>query len=280
MRLAMVRTLAASAVVLALGALTPAGEEPRPEHGKINTADPSPVDPGSFEIEAGYAHVRSRRLWDRDGDSQSRRLLEECSASLAATAGVIENLDVTVAGCYDWLRDNEGDPDAGEHFGDLALGARYRFLNDGGRRLEAAWLGGLTAPAGSRTCRRELGTSQECWSLDQSLVVTKDWGRWTANAEAGYSLPFGEHRDDSRGVLSANLAAGCQVLGWLQPEAEFNYAREILRNAGDPEVLAGTAGLVMPLGEALRVNAGVQQGLWGRNADRATTFLLAIKVAF
>jgi hypothetical protein len=44
------------------------------------------------------------------------------------------------------------------------------------------------------------------------LAVTKDWGRWTANADVGYSLPFGNRRGDARGLLTGNVALGYQAL--------------------------------------------------------------------
>ncbi len=270
---------------------TSGGDEEKagPEHGKINTADASPVDPGRFEVEASYFYSRSKRLWDRDEDTQKRELTREHCVGLAVTAGVAENLDLNISSCYSWLRDDENDydetdgelgPRHGDHFGDLDFGARYRFLNDEKNNLEAAYIAGFTAPTGSGNCRREIGTSQEFWSFNQSLVVSKDWGKWTANAEAGYSLPFGEHRDDSRGVLCGNLAVGYQVLSWLQPELELNYEREFDREEYDPELIAGTAGLVMPVSDSMRINIGVQEGMWGRNTDKATSFFLGIKFAF
>ena len=279
--------------VVALAALwagaAVAGEEAPPEHGKISTADASPVDPGRFEVESSYFYSRARRCWDDDGDSRRREPTREHCVGLSVTAGVWENLDLNVSSCYRWVRDDENDydeddselgPRSGDHFGDLKFGGRYRFLKNDEHNLEMAYIAGFTAPTGSGNCRQEIGTSQEFWSLNQSLVVTKDWGCWTANAEAGYSLPFGENRDNSRGVLSGNLAAGYQVLSWLQPELELNYSREYLDRGDEPEVLAGTAGLVMPLNDRLRVNFGVQEELWGRNTDQATSFFLGIKWAF
>jgi hypothetical protein len=145
---------------------------------------------------------------------------------------------------------------------------------------EAAYIVGLNIPTGSSTDSGSLGTSQEFWSWGNTLVMTKDWGSWTANADVGYSLPFGGKRGTAQGTFSANLALGYQVLPWLQPEMELNYARDFV-DEGDPgENLAFTAGLVMPISDLLRVNLGVQQSIWGRNSDQTTGFILAVKLAF
>ena len=45
-------------------------------------------------------------------------------------------------------------------------------------------------------------------------------------------------------------------------------------------MLATTVGLVMPVNERIRENTGVQQGLWGRNSDKATSLYAAVKLAF
>jgi len=259
------------------------------EHGKINTGDATPVEPGHYEVQTGCSYSRSKRLWDRDGDTQGRALTREHSVSLELAAGVADDFDVGIASSYDWLRDDENDyddadgelgPRRGSHFGDLGFGARWRFLNLENRSLQMAYIAGFTAPTGSHDTSREMGTSERFWSFDQSLVATKDWGRWTANAEAAFSLPFGEHRDDDRGTLGLNLAAGYQALTWLQPELEVNYEREYERNEYDPETISGTAGVIMPLTGMVSVKAGAQQGLWGRNADKAATLTLAVKLAF
>jgi len=261
-------------------ALSSAGEW-MPEHGKLGTADASPVDPGHVETEFGCSWSQARRAWDNDGNRQGSGLVREQAVGLAVTAGVVQDVDVSVGMDYLRLRDDDnGCPTTGDDAGDLCIGGRWRFLSVEPHAFEAAWISGLTVPTGSDGDEHELGTSQEFWTWDNVLVVSKDWGRWTANADAGYSLPFGENRGNARGTLSADLAAGYHVLDWLQPELELNGARDATRDEADGESLAVTAGLIMPLSETVRVNAGVQQGVWGRNGAIATSYMLCIKLAF
>lgn len=258
------------------------------EHGKINTADASPVDPGHFEIEPSFSATSSKRYWDNSGNSHGRGLYREHNLGLSATAGVVDNLDVNISTGYSWLKDNENDfddyeellgPFRGDDFTDLEVSGRYRFYKNDEQHLEIAYIAGMTIPTGSNSDRDEIGTSQEFWSFNQTLVMTKDWGRWTFNGDLGFALPIGNKRENARGTWNADIAVGYQVLPWLQPEVELNYSQDLLENADNAQVLAVTAGLVMPINETLRVNVGVQQGLWGENTDKATTFVTAAKFA-
>ena len=214
--------------------------------------------------------------------------LENNRVSLAVAAGVIDNFDVAVSGNYVWLKDKENDfdetdaqfgPDRGNGFGDLELSGRYRFFASKEQGLEFAYIAGFTIPTGNRSSREDIGTSQEFWSLNQTLVAGKDWGKLTANADIGFALPLGDKRENARGTFNADVAVGYQVLPWLQPEVELNYGHDFITDEEDSDLLAITAGLVMPITDKLRVNMGMQQGVWGHNADKATSLCAAVKLA-
>ncbi|WP_310598623.1 transporter [Desulfobulbus sp.] len=283
-----------TAVVLAcLLGIAPAAqaapEEIVIEHGKINTADASPVDPGHFELEPSFAYTRSERAWSASGHAHGRGLFREQNVGLSFTAGLVDNVDLNISGGYSWLKDNDNDfdgdgalagPVRGEDFTDLEVGGRYRFYHDEALHLEIAYIAGMTIPTGSCSGQDEIGTGQEFWSLNQTLVATKDWGRWTLNGDIGFALPFGSKRENARGTFNADLALGYQVLPWLQPEVELNYGHDYLTGENDAQIMAVTAGLVMPIDDTLRVNIGVQQGVWGESADKATTLISAVKFAF
>ena len=276
----------------ALQASPVAAEEITVEHGKINTADASPVDPGHFEIEPSFSYTRATRFWDASGDSRDRGLFREQDIGLSLTVGVVENVDVNISGGYSWLKDDDNNfdedagiwgPSTGEGFSDMAVSGRYRFYNNEEQHLEIAYIAGVTIPVGTDSDRSDIGTSQEFWSIDQTLVASKDWGRWTVNGDVGFSLPIGDKRENARGSLNADLALGYQVLSWLQPVVELNYGGDYLSDEDDGQALAVTVGLVMPLDdvmEGLRVNVGAQQAVTGENADKATTLSAAVKFAF
>jgi len=262
-------------------------EEIEIEHGKINTADASPVDPGRFELESTLAYTRATRAWSASGNAHGRGLFREQNINLSFTAGLADNFDVAISGGYSWLKDNDNEFDSGlagpfrgESFTDLEVSGRYRFYHNQERHLELAYIAGVTIPTGSDSDRDEIGTSQEFWSFNQTLVATKDWGQWTLNGDIGFALPLGNKRHNARGTFNADLALGYQALPWLQPEVELNYSHDYLVDEDNAQTLAVTIGLVMPINDSLRVNVGIQRGVWGENADQATTVLAAVKFAF
>jgi hypothetical protein len=259
-----------------------AQEEEAAEHQKVNTPDATTVDPGHFEIESSYAFEQVWRFWDSGGHERRQPMERDSAAGLAVVGGILENLDLELNSTYQWIKDEENNFD-GEGFGDLNLNLRYRFVNDTKRHLEIAYIEGMTFPIGSRATEKEyeaISTNQEYWSLNQTLVVSKDWGRWTGDADVGYSQAFGAQREHVIGVLNGDAALGYQVLPWLQPEIELNYAHTFTEHISDQDLIAATVGLVIPINESWQLMVGVQEGLWGRNTDEATTCRVALRWVF
>ncbi len=266
----------------------PVGADASPEHSKINTLDASPVDPGHYEIETAYAYTRAYRAWDKDSSAHRRGFTSEQAVGVTVTAGLVTDLDVALSFGHAWIQDKDHDadddgvpgPKSGQGLGDLGISGRYRFFHSEEQALDLAYSGGFTLPSGTRGGDFDIGTSQAFWSFDQTLAASKDWGAWTANAALGASLPLGGERGNARGTLTADVAGGYQILPWLQPEVELNYSREVIASGDDADLLAVTAGLVMPVHDSLRLLLGVQQGVWGRNADQATTLAMTVTAAF
>ncbi len=259
------------------------------EYCKINTPDVSVVEPGKAEFEVVYNHTSAKRSWDNDSNGFDRGFTREHAASMTLTVGLLKNLDANISAPYRWIKDKDNDyddadgidgPVNGNGFGDISFSGRYRFFASESLGMKAGYIGGFTAPTGSRNSRKQIGTGQEYWSWDQQLVAVKSWVPWTANGAIGFALPFGDRRGDARGAFTADIAGGYQLKDWIIPVFELNYAREFLADDNDEQSLAMTAGFVMPVHDLLSVNAGIQQTLWGRNSDKSTTFILSAKTFF
>ena len=246
------------------------------ECAKLNTDDAIPVGPGEFELGFVYSFTRATRQWDNHWNGENRGLTQEHAFEVGLTHGLVENFDIGISWGYADIYDREDPAGYGRGLMDLGVGAKWRFYHNEDLDLSLAYLPGITIPIGKRSNSSRIGPSQEYWSLDQKLAMTKFWGRWTMNADLGYSLPLGEDADGAQGTLDGNVAVGCQVCGWLQPEIELNYAHEFVSSGDDADALAVTAGLIMPLRDTWRVDLGIQQPIAGRNSDRATTGILAL----
>lgn len=259
-----------------------------PEHGKLNTSDASPVGARTLEVEASYGP--SWNLRGRGGFDRSRRGYTH-GLGLAATYGIVDDLDLSMeagfATLYDSAYDHDGDesrppePAHGLGLTDTTVGGRWRFLDLKNAGLEVAYLSDLVLPTGARASASRPGLTQLFWSFENALVVSKDWGRLTANAELGFSLPFGPDRGDERGTLFANLAGGWQALPWLQPTLELNYERSYEASAApDAQLLCVTGGIIAPFGDGYRLSLGAQYAAWGRHTGQFVNGILAFKAAF
>jgi hypothetical protein len=261
--------------------------EAGPEHGKLATSDASPVGAHVFEVEASY-----NPTWNLPGkgsfDHSARGAIYPLG--LAVTYGVVDDVDVTVGlgyattfdSAYDYdSRDAVSGPAHGHGFTDTTVSARWRFLSLEDAALDVAIVSALVMPTGADGSIDRVGLSQVYWSFENALVVSKDWGPLTADAEVGYSLPFGSERGDERGALVVNLAGGWQVLRWLQPELELNFQRSYEASPeADGDLLCVTGGVVAPFGEGYRITAGVQYAAWGRHTGQFVDASLAFKWAF
>ncbi|MFL5271065.1 MAG: hypothetical protein ACJ79E_03210 [Anaeromyxobacteraceae bacterium] len=251
------------------------------EHGKAATADASPVEPGALEVEIGYAPV-----WNDRGGSRgflASRAAHTHAFTTALTYGVRPDVDVKVVGGFATIFDSahlhaDGSrPRRGQGLVDAVLGARWRVLNLAEQGLEVALTGEAVAPTGAAHLADQVGLTQGYWTARGALVATKDLGRLSMNGELSALMPVSGDTGGLRSVLQVNTAMGYQVLPWLQPELELNYASEIGMHA---QVLSATAGIVAPFGAGHRIVAALQHGLWGRNATETTSALLAYKTAF
>jgi hypothetical protein len=257
------------------------GEPVRPEHGKAVTADATPADPGSVEVEIAYGPS----WWANGGELEARPGSMQ-PLVLSVAVGVLPDVDVKAAlGWATVHQDVEpgaagAGPGRGSGQTDAALGARWRFLSLEAPAVDVAVIAGATIPTGARTTAASLGTTQGYWSVGGALVASADWGRWTGNAELGLVVPLGGQRGDDVGTVVANLAVGHQLTPWVQPALELNYQHGFEAGpAPDEEALWATAAAVVPVAPA-RLVVGMRWPLHARHVAAGPAAVLAFKLAF
>ncbi|MFC1641977.1 hypothetical protein ACFL5O_04710 [Myxococcota bacterium] len=257
-----------------------AADEWASEHGKVNTADATPVGARVLELELSYAPSWAwRRGWGSFEDSPAAY---EHMLGLSATWGPTDDLDLSLKSGYGFVHEaSEGDHpgiEDGHGHGDAAISARYRFYST--KELDLAAITGFVLPTGADASPGEqLGISQAHFSWDGAVVASSDAGAATANLELGLEVPMGSGRKDLRGVGLANLAGGYHIATWLQPEVELNY-QHIFADGPDADLLAATLGVVVPWGAGHRLTAGLQQAVWGHGIPAFTAASMAYKAAF
>lgn len=254
-------------------------EDFEPEHAKLLTSDPSPIDPGTIEVEVGLEFLRADRSFDSHGNAERRGRSHEQSGGFSLTLGVAPDLDVVIGSNYVGIHDHNADrPGRADGFGDLEASARYRFFHDTARRLEIASVLEATLPTGSSG--GGLGPTQEFASLGARLVASHDFAeRWTLSSDLGFIVPIGEKRAEERGTIEANIAGGVHLATWLQPVLELNYAQSFRSGLGPANQLSVTAGLLFPL-DKFRISLGVSHVVLGRSTDRGTLAMCLLTIPY
>jgi hypothetical protein len=248
------------------------------DHGKAFTGDATPVEPGQVEIELAYAPA-----WWATAGAVDRQAGEQHPVVAALGIGLLRDLDLRLAVGWTMVHAHPGAPGAPVHgagLADTAVAVRWRFLSLADPVIDLAVAAAVTVPTGSRTTPERLGTGRESWSLGGALLASADWGRFTLGAELGFSAPLAPRASNDVGLLVCNVAAGYQVLPWLQPELELNYQHEVeLGEERDERVLWATAALVVPV-DGVRLLVGGRLPVWSRDAAAGPMATASVKVAF
>jgi len=281
-------------LVTAQYGLSDAGDRTRSQ--KLNTDSASVVESGKFEVDLSYMYIDQigkSAFSDHFGTTkESRGSTKYQQAMLAVTYGLMDKMDITARIGWADIKDKDYPyaDSQGKGITDLEIDVKYLFYQDE-RGLSLGYVAGLGVPIGRDSRITHLNVGNNSWSLLQELVLTKDFNEdWTMNADVGYRLPFGRHRDayaprfgrrmaDTRGTLESNVALGFCGIAAIQPVVEANYAHGWLDSANDSDLLGVTVGAIVPI-DKHRVRVGVQRDFWGRNANRAYTLTAGLTMAF
>ncbi|MBN1493441.1 MAG: transporter [Candidatus Omnitrophica bacterium] len=248
------------------------------DQSKINTEDAGPVAPGDIEVGFTYNLAMAKRQYDNDADRRRRGYLREHAYDLAFATGIVDGIDIHFGiGYADLFDKDNGVPSHGHGWSDIEIGSKLQLYHSDERELTFTYFPSVVIPSGRESRSDRLGPGGDSTVFTQRLIVSKNWGRWNVNGDTAYGLLIG-NRQGARGTWDINCACGYQVYSWLQPAVELNYAHDFVNSSSDADSFAITGGLIMPVHERVRVNAGVQQVLAGRNADQTTNITAAVTI--
>lgn len=155
----------------------------------------------------------------------------------------------------------------------------------------------LTAPTGrhSNVSRGRLGAGQNYWSFEMNVAGRSALSDNSAlTFDIGYELPFGRtrrgyvrdfgvHTRDGageRGVLSSNWAMARSITSTFNLIGEINYAHRFVSGGSGSDMFHFTCGAAKKIGDRLKVKAGYQHPLTGRNAARTRRYTLSTILSF
>jgi hypothetical protein len=270
------------------------------EHSKVVTVDASINNPGQVELWGSYVIQGGKFAWKSNGGREKRGTYQVQSFQTQATVGICKGIDVGIIQSFQHTLDKENnynevrdlmDPDTGEAvedetegpthgfgWGDLGVTGHWRFYDSAEKKVEIAYIPTVFVPTGRRSNLDHLGASQGYTSFDNSFAFTKDIRRWNGTVNLGYNTPLAPSKrtDDYYGTAHANFAVGYQVLSWLQPEAELVYLHDFGGHGQTGNLVSVVLGFIMPFGDHVRVETGVQQDVFGSNKVQTTSGIFSV----
>ena len=277
-----------------------AAEVIEPQHPKIVVLDATPMDPGHVELDLTYTVLGGRFAWQHNGGRQKRGTYLVQNWDSETYVGLFKNIDVIVFQGFQHILDKENnvnefagirDPDTDQEvadttkgpthgFGrsDLGITGRWRFFNSLEKKLEISYTSTVFVPTGRRSNLDHIGPSQGFTSLDNSLILTKDIRRWSGTLNVGFNAPLATmaRTDNYCGTLHTNVAAGYQVFNWLQPEVEVIYNHDFGKHGKHSNLASVVFGCLFFVNDYLRLEAGVEQGLFGSSANQTTAGIFRV----
>jgi len=270
------------------------------EHSKVVTPDATPNDPGQVEFWGSYVIQGGKFAWKPNGGREKRGTYQTQLWETQATIGIYKDIDIGIINWFQHTLDKGNnynevrdmfDPDTGEAvedetegpthgfgWGDLGVTGHWRFYDSAEKKLEIAYIPTVFVPTGRRGNFDHLGASQGYTSLDNSFAFTKDISRWNGTVNLGYNSPLAhwERTGHYYGTAHMNFAVGYQVFWWFQPEAELVYLHDFGGHGMTANLASVVLGAIMPLGDHLRFELGVQQDVFGSNKVQATSGIFSV----
>jgi len=271
------------------------------EHTKVVTVDATPYGPGEVELWNSYVIQGGKFAWNSDGKREKNGgpyLTQQLQTWL--TVGVHKDIDISIiswfqhtldkSNNYNEFRDmlnpdtggamedeTEG-PTHGFGWGDLGVTGHWRFYDSEEKRLEISYIPTIFVPTGRRSNLDHIGASQGYTSFDNAIAFTKDIGRWNGTVNLGYNSPLAHWKRTDRyyGTAHVNFAVGYQVFTWLQPEVELIYSHDFGGHGNTANLASVVFGFVMPFGDHLRFETGVQQDVLGSNKVQTTSGIFSV----
>ena len=270
------------------------------EHFKVVTVDATPNDPGQVEFWGSYVIQGGEFAWRSNGAREKRGTYLTQLWDTQTTVGIHKDIDVGIIQWFQHTLDKENNynevqgmfdpitggamedttkgPTHGFGWGDLGVTGHWRFYNSEEKKLEISYIPTVFAPTGRRSNFDHIGASQGYTSLDNSIALTKDIGRWNGTVNLGYNAPLAHEKRTNGydGTTHANFAVGYQVFRWLQPETELIYLHDFGEHGKTANLASVVLGSIIHLSDHLRFEIGVQQDVFGSNKVQTTSGIFSV----
>lgn len=269
----------------------------RARHESLVAESATPVEPGRLDLSLDLSYSRTlssrRAAFDNSWRKERARTIRYWEWDVTAVYGIMRDLDAGVRAGYVDIKDRNrpfGDRTA-RNIDDLDLFLKTRFIEDRVSGVTVAFAPELTIPVAKGAETGRLGPGQHFWSLTPRLAATQDLDAFIINADVGYMVPFGRTRKhysrrfgratrNTRGVLDGNLGVSYIVNEHVKPEIGLSGAHEFFSGESGSSLITATFGAIFAVSDDVRIRAGWEEPLTGRNSARMRTLSLGISALF
>jgi hypothetical protein len=270
------------------------GQDFEVETAKLITWDTTPNDPGHFEFDTSYNFLGGNKAWSTDVNRRSRELVTTHQFEELVFLGIAKNVDLFVGDGFSIQTDKQNnvdefagmlDPVTGEQvpdttqgpshghgLKDMQTGLRWRFYHNESNELGLAYVPLFQIPIGRLGKYEHLAPGQGFTTMDNRLVVTKNFGRASFSANLAYRAPFSNLKKTHNycGTFNTNIAGGYQIKPWLQPEMEILYNQDFKKNGKGTKLVTMVLGAIVTVNSHLRFDAGLMQDVLGSDVSQTT----------
>jgi len=214
---------------------------------------------GELEFNAEYAY-----------DSHEGVTAKETVIEPKLTYGLGENIDLSLAAPYKFIKITGEENFSSDGISDLSLNLKWRFYEEHG--LSFAIRPGITIPTGDHD--KDLGAGKMTYSV--FLLGTKEAKPWAFHANLGY-LRNANDAEARKDLLFASMAAEVEVAEHLELVADLGiHTNPDKASDNHPAYILG--GLIYSVSKDIDIDFGIKGGLTETEPDY--TILAGIKLKF
>lgn len=215
------------------------------------TEDTGTQGKGKFQIEL---------IGEYGSDSEHIITAKTTDLSATLTYGAIDPVDIILSIPYQaWRTDGSGSTAKGDGIGDIAIEAKWRFIEQEG--LSLALKPGFTVPTGDE--QKDLGAGRATYHL--YFIATEEISPWSINVNLGY-IRNENATDERKDIWHASIDALYDLTKELKLGLDIGVGRNPDSSSKTPPAYI-LGGLIWALRENLDIGLGLKGGFTKPETD-------------
>ncbi len=228
-------------------------------------SDAPTVGAGAVELSVGLYQQRGASMFDAHGRYGSSDAERDRGVTVGLVAGLEKRVDLFLDAGWAELSREGSSSIRGGGLGDLHAGLKYH-VPVSPLGWDIAVLSAVDIPCGDRGSESAPGPGSGSAFVGQEVLLGRSFGGLYIAGMAGYAVPVSAVREQSADVL-CGTSIGYQALPWAKVCMDLLYGHGEHRTHTHDR-LAAALGFVATVWDTLRLDAGVEWTVAGKNTAR------------